>query len=200
MRSSHIHWGALSDLVDAHNEVFADWRPEGNYVPGEGAVERCRVMVVGDKPSAVDRVKRRPFMGKGGRVLRQLMVTAGLSSDDTWITHLVKFKPDRHDTALSWEEVKLARPLLQSEHDAVGRPPVIVTTARNPLCAVLGTPSATAWVSPGAPVPLRSREDGSRVWLFPMLDPENALYNPAIRGAIESHWESLGEWLRANNP
>ena len=61
-------------------------------VPGEGN-PAARVMFVGEAPGATEDELGRPFVGRAGKLLGELLAEAGLVREDVWITNVVKARP-----------------------------------------------------------------------------------------------------------
>jgi len=66
--------------------------PEG-YVRGEGN-PRAKLMIVADYPSKADVENGRPFSGFDGVILDNFLREAGISRADTYLTHVLKIRPD----------------------------------------------------------------------------------------------------------
>lgn len=99
-------------------------------VPGEGN-PHARLVLVGEAPGEQEDRQGRPFVGRSGKLLDQLLNTAGLDRRDLWITNTVKLRPvlmkggkaaNRAPTA---GEIKLWRECLEEEL-ALIRPEVLV--------------------------------------------------------------------------
>src|SRR5918996_5634303 len=63
-----------------------------NMVPGEGNADAA-VMLVGEAPGASEDKQGRPFVGRAGKLLDELLEEAGLVRDDVYITNVVKARP-----------------------------------------------------------------------------------------------------------
>src|ERR671923_2071498 len=86
-----------------------------NMVPGEGSAT-AEVMLVGEAPGASEDELGRPFVGRAGRLLDELLAEAGLRRADVFITNVVKARPpgNRDPRAaevahhMPWLELQLA--------------------------------------------------------------------------------------------
>jgi DNA polymerase len=94
-------------------------------VPGEGN-PAARLVLVGEAPGADEDRLGRPFVGRSGKLLDQMLTEAGLSRDQLWITNTVKCRPVideggrvRNRAPLT-SEVKAWLPVLQEELQAIG--------------------------------------------------------------------------------
>lgn len=63
------------------------------FVPGEGAVDGHRLVLIGEAPGRDEEKFQRPFVGAAGRNLTRLLNEIGLIRQDVYITNLVKFRP-----------------------------------------------------------------------------------------------------------
>ena len=64
-----------------------------NFVPGEGPAP-ARIMIVGEAPGASEDKQGRPFVGRAGRLLDELLAgVAGLQREDVFITNVLKARP-----------------------------------------------------------------------------------------------------------
>lgn len=61
-------------------------------VPGEGN-PKARLVIVGEAPGEQEDRQGRPFVGRAGKLLDRLLVDAGISREDVYITNAVKCRP-----------------------------------------------------------------------------------------------------------
>lgn len=199
---------SLLDTVYASKERafmkhFPDAYGQSNFVEGEGSDEPCPlVMVIGEAPGAQEDVRRRPFVGQSGIILRMLMAHAGLNmgtprvAGNTWLTNVVNLRPPRNRTPTD-PEIELAKPYLIREWQAIGRPRVIITLGNTPLKTVTGWASVSkragaSWDGEE----YVSQDDGIRMFVWPMLHPANAVRQPSLQSVIEDHWKMFAEWFK----
>ena len=69
-----------------------------NVVFGEGPVP-ARLMIVGEGPGADEDKQARPFIGRAGKLLDELLSFAGIRREDTWITNIVRCRPVTDSTS-----------------------------------------------------------------------------------------------------
>jgi uracil-DNA glycosylase family 4 len=97
----------------------------GRLVFGEGNPE-ARVVLVGEAPGETEERLARPFVGRAGKLLDELLGEAGLSRDAVWITNVVKVRPTtgegraRKNRPPRVGEVRAWLPLLEAEIAAIG--------------------------------------------------------------------------------
>ncbi|MFH1772119.1 MAG: uracil-DNA glycosylase [Candidatus Omnitrophota bacterium] len=63
-----------------------------NAVAGEGSLN-SRVMFVGEAPGATEDAQGRPFCGKAGGILDELLAVAGLKREEVFICNILKCRP-----------------------------------------------------------------------------------------------------------
>ncbi|MCS7094147.1 MAG: type-4 uracil-DNA glycosylase [Candidatus Aenigmarchaeota archaeon] len=68
------------------------YRNRKNAVPGEGSIEKG-IMIIGEAPGYNEDLQGRPFVGKAGKLLEDLLSIAGLKRDEVFITNVVKCRP-----------------------------------------------------------------------------------------------------------
>jgi uracil-DNA glycosylase family protein len=68
------------------------WRTRTQVVFGAGD-PRAELMLVGEGPGEQEDVAGRPFVGRAGRLLDQLLERVGLARDEIWLTNTVKSRP-----------------------------------------------------------------------------------------------------------
>jgi DNA polymerase len=66
----------------------------GKAVPGEGNPEAA-IVFMGEAPGKTEAQTGRPFIGRSGKLLRGLILDAGLDEEDVFIMSPVKYLPDR---------------------------------------------------------------------------------------------------------
>ena len=144
-------------------------------------------MLVGEAPGATEDEQGRPFVGRAGKLLDELLAEAGLEREDVYITNVVKARPpgNRDPKAgevahhMPWLEAELA--LDPAAPGDPARPPraraTSPTTRRSP------TSTAPRWTARGRA-------------LFPMYHPAAALRGQGMREALFEDARKLKERSR----
>jgi uracil-DNA glycosylase len=144
-----------------------------NLVPGEGPAD-ARVMLVGEAPGRFEDESGRPFVGRAGALLDELLGAAGLAREDVYITNVVKARPPRNRDPTR-AEVEHWMPVLEEELEIVS-PELVVPLGRHAL----------AHFAPGArigEVHGRRIEAGGRA-LYPLYHPAAALRSAKLRETL----------------
>jgi uracil-DNA glycosylase len=142
-------------------------------VPGEGP-ETADVMVVGEAPGRFEDEQGRPFVGRAGQLLDEVLAEAGLARSDVFITNVVKARPpgNRDPTRA---EVEHWMPVLEQQLALVA-PRLVVPLGRHAL----------AHFAPGEKI---SEVHGTLFagegrLVVPWLHPAAALYRQDLRETL----------------
>jgi len=151
-------------------------------VPGEGDADAV-VVFVGEAPGATEEALGRPFVGRAGRLLDELLAEAGLERSDVWITNVVKARPPGNRDPKA-PEIAHWMPFLERELEII-RPRLVVPLGRHALRHF--APSAKI-----AEVHGRLVDDR----IFPLYHPAAAMYNQTLRATLFEDARRLGALLR----
>jgi uracil-DNA glycosylase family 4 len=155
-----------------------------NLVPGEGSAE-ASVVFVGEAPGASEDRSGRPFVGRAGKLLDQLLEEAGLQRDDVFITNVVKARPPGNRDPRA-DEVAHHWPWLEAQLEAIG-PRLIVPLGRH----ALGRFAADIKITEAHG---RVIERDGRT-LLPMFHPAAALRNRDLRETLFTDARALRQAL-----
>ena len=171
-------------------------RTRTNAVPGEGPVS-CDFMLVGEGPGVEEDRTGRPFVGKAGRLLRELLrEEARLDPEAVYITNVVKCRSSvvrgsqRVDIPPPPRCRQACEPFLALQRLLVQPKVVIVvgsTASQLLLNRPIGEVAGTLIVYP----------DGSRY--LPVLHPAAALRSEEVMEELRCQVRGIGMWLD-NNP
>jgi uracil-DNA glycosylase len=144
-----------------------------NIVPGEGS-HTAEVMLVGEAPGASEDLQGRPFVGRSGRFLDELLAEAGMARDDVFITNVVKARPPGNRDPRAGE-VAHYLPWLEQQL-ALIRPSVVIPVGRHALAHF--APGHRITEIHGVLIVAGERR------LVPWLHPAAALRNPGLRETL----------------
>ena len=153
-------------------------------VPGEGS-PTADVMIVGEAPGANEDKLGRPFVGRAGRLLDELLGEAGLEREQVFITNVVKARPPGNRDPRA-DEVAHHMPWLETQL-ALVQPRLVVPLGRHALAHF--TDGAKISEVHGTLVIERERA------LFPMYHPAAALHNQRLRSMLDDDARRLGDAL-----
>ena len=140
-----MNWEELSGYCNNCNRCGLS-QTRHNVVLGKGNV--CApILFVGEGPGAKEDEQGLPFVGQAGQLLDLALESLGFSTEDYYISNVVKCRPPENRTPLS-EEIDACMPYLREQFKLI-RPKIVVclggvasTTLLGPDCkitAVRGT-------------------------------------------------------------
>jgi DNA polymerase len=98
---------------------------------------RARLLVVGEAPGANEDLAGRPFVGRGGQLLNDLMVQAGLRRADAAVLNVLKCRPPSNRTPTRAEALRCTGWL--DRQVTLLDPPTVLALGRTALNWALGT-------------------------------------------------------------
>jgi DNA polymerase len=147
-------------------------------VPGEGHPS-TEVVFVGEGPGVNEDRQGRPFVGRAGDLLVQLLASIGWQRDEVFITNVVKCRPpDNRDPEP--DEVAACAPYLARQL-AVLDPSLIVTLGRHSMARFM--PGTTISRAHGTVRPADPATGAPDALVFALYHPAAALRTPAIEEA-----------------
>ena len=96
-------------------------------VIGEGS-HHAKIMFVGEAPGKNEAATGRPFCGASGRILDELLASAGIPRESVYITNIVKDRPPANRDPLP-EEIAAYGPFLDKQIEII-QPRAIATLGR----------------------------------------------------------------------
>lgn len=197
------------DLEDVYESIREDdhWdhlrEPGIVLVKGVGQTVNPTAMVVLGAPGATENTKRRPACGYIGRLLNQLMSSAGLNADEklygdillgttlnAFVTCAIKYRLPGNRVP-NTREILFGAESLRREWMAIGRPKLIVAVGSVARAALAPVEQA---IAPGDWLAL---PDG-QTFLWVQYHPTYGIQHPEARDKMERHWEAMGKWIRTN--
>jgi uracil-DNA glycosylase len=144
-------------------------------VPGEGDPS-TEVMFVGEGPGQNEDREGRPFVGRAGGLLVNLLGHLGWTRDDVFITNIVKCRPPGNRDPEP-DEVAACAPYLRRQLEVLD-PAVVVTLGRHSMSRFM--PGARISQAHGTTRPVDPATGAHDATVFAMYHPAAALRTPAI--------------------
>lgn len=179
----------------------------GDYlhpVFGEGN-RRALVMFIGEAPGAEEASSGRPFVGKAGRQLDELLSRANIPRSEVFITNTVKYRPVQFKTLRasnrtpSAKEIASGLGVLKDELIAVS-PRYVCTLGNTPLKAMqmLGCIAEPLIGSVHGQFFATSFED-VHFDLFPLYHPASSIYNRALAEVMQNDINYFAGHIKLEN-
>jgi len=173
-----------------------------NSVPGEGS-SNARVMFIGEGSGRQEDVEGRPFVGRAGKLLDELLASIKLDRKSVYVTNIVKcrastktldekLRPEEaRDRKPTSEEIAACAPYLEAQIKAI-KPQVICTLGDTATRSILEKYRLKAGNISRVYGRTYSADD---VKIMPMYHPAAALYTAELKEVLENDFRKLAGLL-----
>lgn len=164
---------------------------------GEGKIN-AQLMFIGEAPGKDETKLSRPFVGKAGKQLDEILKAVQIDRKTAFVTNSVKYRPTRIKRTVAnrtpaKNEIKESAECLKREIELV-QPRIIATLGNSPLYAVshiFSLGNLLIGNVHGAPIKI----DDETV-LFPLYHPASVIYNRSLIDTLKSDMTKLAELLK----
>lgn len=181
-----------SQIVSCHRCHLS--RTRTNAVPGDGP-RKTELMFVGEAPGRTEDAQGKPFVGRAGRILDQLLNLIGVERNAIFIGNIVKCRPisssggDRRPTK---EEISICSPYLDQQISIIG-PSFICTLGDTSTRYIL----EKYRIKPERISKLHGRIfDVGSMKIIPMFHPAAILYRRELEEAMKEDFRILESLLK----
>lgn len=117
------------EVLNLKESPLYKYRTENKYFPviGEGSHD-AQIMFIGEAPGRNEAQTGRPFCGAAGKILDELLASAGIERKNVYITNIVKDRPQQNRDPLP-DEIKIYGPFLDRQIEII-KPKIIATLGR----------------------------------------------------------------------
>lgn len=186
----------LKKIKDAVVEIggkLADLRREGKYFPviGEGSHD-ADIMFIGEAPGENEVKTGRPFVGRAGQFLNELLASVEISRETVYITNIVKDRPPKNRDPLP-EEIDRYAPLLDKQIDII-KPKIIATLGRFSMVYIMNRYGLEWEVGPISSLHgkvFNTEVEGQKVKVVPLFHPAAAIYNQHLKSTLTEDFKVI---------
>lgn len=124
------------EVVELKKSPLYQFRIENKNLPviGEGS-HFSKIMFIGEAPGRNEAKTGRPFCGRAGQILDELLNSVGIKREDVYVTNIVKDRPPQNRDPLP-EEIKIYGPFLDRQIEII-QPKVIATLGRYSMSYIM---------------------------------------------------------------
>ena len=192
----------LEELEKIHEEIKKCqrcplYKSKINYVPGEGNPS-SGIMFIGEAPGGEEDKQGKPFVGKAGKYLTEVMEKNGIKREEVYITNVLKCRPPNNRDPKP-EEIKACSFWLEKQLEII-KPNVIVTLGRY----------STEWIFNYFGLKFTSimkvrgtiytvKKWNKEVKIIPTLHPAAVLYHKQWKEYFEKDFELIKEVVEGKN-
>lgn len=151
-----------------------------NAVPGEGD-EKADLMLVGEAPGKYEDASGRPFVGKAGNILNELLKHIELERKDIFITSVIKHRPPNNRNPYQ-EEIKACLPYLKKQIGII-KPKVV---------GILGSVALKSLLDKTGIKQYKGKViEKNNIKYIPLYHPAAAVYNNNLIKEMKQDFEKL---------
>ncbi|HEY4509147.1 MAG TPA: uracil-DNA glycosylase [Candidatus Paceibacterota bacterium] len=185
------------ELLSFKESPLYEYRVASKYFPvvGEGS-HSANIMFVGEAPGENEAKTARPFCGRSGKVLDEMLESINLNRSDVYITNIVKDRPQENRDPTP-DEIKLYAPFLNRQIDIV-EPKVIATLGRFSMEYIMNLLGLSADLKPISNMHGREFEAQAsygKVTIIPLYHPAVALYNGSNKKTLLEDFQVLKKYI-----
>jgi uracil-DNA glycosylase, family 4 len=191
MNDADENEGLTREILSCHRCSLGEGRL--NAVPGEGPVP-ARIMLIGEAPGKQEDISGRPFVGRAGSILNEMLGSAGIRREEVFVTSVIKCRPPKNRDP-SPGEISACIPYLERQISLV-RPEVIVPMGRFAAACILdmfGLHAGTIGTTHGK-LFLPKRQGYSPV-IIPVYHPAVITHNPRLKEALKEDFQAIKRHL-----
>lgn len=182
----------------SEDEKLAELAGELNFVYGYGH-ESADVVLIGEAPGKDEVKQGRPFVGKAGAILTEILEATGIKRESLYITNVVKYRLARPgkrpgtfaNRPATLPEVRLSLPWLEDELKHI-KPKLILTLGGVPLKALCFMANC-AIVDIGAchGKNISVQIGGMESVHVPLYHPASQIYNRSLKTVFDADFEAV---------
>ncbi|MCC7469734.1 MAG: uracil-DNA glycosylase [Bacteroidetes bacterium] len=185
--------------MDELQNIHQKWHKKNNCklkplstqpVFGDGN-PKAEIVFIGEAPGKDEDLQGKPFVGRAGKFLNEMLETIKMKREDIYITNTVKYRPpDNRDPEP--DEIAECLPWLMEELNFI-KPKVIIFLGRHALNRFFSEDK----ISEVHGKLLHKKIEGfDTEYFFPLYHPAAALYNGGMRQTLLQDFHKIPEILK----
>lgn len=164
-------------------------RVKNKYFPviGEGS-HLAKIMFVGEAPGENEAKTGRPFCGRAGKVLDDLLLSVGIDRKDVYVTNIVKDRPPGNRDPLP-DEIEVYAPFLDRQIEII-KPKVVATLGRFSMQYIMNRYGLEWELAPISSLHGKIFKT-EKFKYIPLYHPAAAIYNQHLLGTLKEDFKVL---------
>jgi len=169
------------------------YKTRNNPVIGEGSIDTA-VMFIGEAPGRNEDIQGRPFVGKAGKILDQLLNSIDLERKDVYIANILKCRPPNNRNPLK-KEIKNCVNFLDQQIKII-KPKIIAPLGNFAVTYIFEKYGMKPDKIGNAHGKIFCVKNGAnRLTIIPLYHPAAAVYNPNLIDFLISDFKSISKAL-----
>src|SRR3989344_3088087 len=181
------------EVVALSNSPLYAFRVENKNLPviGEGSHD-ARFMLVGEAPGRNEAATGRPFCGRAGKILDELLASIDIPRTEVYITNIVKDRPPQNRDPLP-SEIETYGPFLDRQIEII-KPKVIVTLGRYSMQYIMQKFDLGFELEPISKAhgkTYQAQTNYGNIIIAPMYHPAAAIYTKSLKETLKKDFQVL---------
>jgi len=181
------------EVLNLKKSSLYEYRIQNKYFPviGEGS-HNASIMFIGEAPGKNEALTGKPFCGRSGKVLDELLLSVGIKREDVYVTNVVKDRPPENRDPTE-DEIARYAPFLDRQIEII-KPKVIATLGRFSMVYVmsrLGLESVLGPISTMHGKKFNTKTTYGEVAVIPLYHPAVAVYNSSMKQPLIEDFKVL---------
>ncbi len=173
------------------------YRTQNSFLPviGEGSHDAA-IVFIGEAPGKNEAKTGRPFCGRAGKVLDELLATISLPRNDIYITNIVKDRPPENRDPTP-EEIQVYGPFLDRQIEII-KPKVLATLGRYSMAYIMGKVGLIDVLRPISAMhgnTFLGEFNSKPITVVPLYHPAVAIYNVHSKQELIDDFQILKQFL-----
>ncbi len=182
------------EVIALSSGSLASSRRENKYFPviGEGSHD-ADIVFIGEAPGENEAKTGRPFVGRAGKFLNELLESVSIPRESVYITNIVKDRPPKNRDPLP-EEIEAYAPFLDRQLEII-KPKVIATLGRFSMQYIMKRYGLEFELGPISTLHGKVFDTkmpwGDRVKVVALFHPAAAIYNQQLKPQLMEDFKVL---------
>lgn len=184
------------EVVNLKNSPLQAERIKNKTLPviGEGS-HFAKIMFVGEAPGKNEAATGKPFCGRSGQILDELLESIEVPRQEVYVTNIVKDRPTKNRDPLP-EEIEIYGPFLDRQINII-QPEVIATLGRFSMDYIMKKFDLDFEIEPISKAHGKSydaKTSYGEVKIIPLYHPAVAIYNSHSKDTLKEDFKVLKEF------
>jgi len=170
------------------------YKSKTNSVPGEGCFN-ADILFIGEAPGRNEDLKARPFVGRSGKILDELLNSINLTREDVFITNIIKCRPPKNRNPKK-NEIEACSIYLEKQIKIIN--PKIIATLGNFPSSFIFEKNGLEYnkISNIHGKAYKVIKDNQELIIFPIFHPAVAVYNINKKDLLLKDFKVLAYYLQ----
>lgn len=181
------------EIVGLKESPLYKYRIENKNFPvvGEGS-HSAKIMFIGEAPGKNEALTGKPFCGASGKILDQLLESAGIKREEVYVTNIVKDRPPENRDPTP-NEIELYAPFLDRQIDII-EPAILATLGRFSMDYIMKKFDLTFELEPISKIhgkTFTAQASFGPIKIIPFYHPAVAVYNANTKDVLKQDFQAL---------